>query len=308
MSKSFPLVGGRVMRLTRLDGCGRPDYTDPNAVTLVTDGFVSVEVSANVDDGDAITVTNANGKKCVNEVPAPQLTGYGADITFCGVDPDAFALTTAQRPVLDPATGDSIGFRVNTGVNSGDAGFALEIWSRVPGVSCPVDPVTGEPLPGVAEAAGYILFPFLQGGTFGDFTVENDAVSFVIQGAQTKDGSAWGFGPYDVTLDAQGQPSPLIEKIDPKDHLHVQVTYAGVPDPTDGAVGVPATRATAGTPGTFGPTNSVAPANAAAATARKVRATPTTAWTTGQYVQGSTTGAAGQFYWTGTAWAAGKAA
>lgn len=68
---------------------------------------------------------------------------------------------------------------------------------------------------------------------------------------------------------------------------------------------VPATGATAGTPGTWTPAGSTPPANAAAATG--ITATPNTAWTTGQWVQGSTSGTSGEMSWDGSAWAAGKA-
>jgi len=67
-----------------------------------------------------------------------------------------------------------------------------------------------------------------------------------------------------------------------------------------------ATGATAGTPGTWTPAGSTPPANAAGATTAAVVASPATAWTTGQYVQGSTAGASGEMNWTGTAWAAGR--
>jgi hypothetical protein len=69
-----------------------------------------------------------------------------------------------------------------------------------------------------------------------------------------------------------------------------------------------ATGATAGTPGTWTPGGSTPPANAAGATSAGVTASPATAWTTGQYVQGSTAGTSGEMYWNGTAWTAGKAA
>jgi hypothetical protein len=69
----------------------------------------------------------------------------------------------------------------------------------------------------------------------------------------------------------------------------------------------PATGAQAGTPGTWIPSGSDVPADAAGATSSSVLASPTTAWTTGQYVQGSTVGAAGQMYWNGTAWVTGQA-
>lgn len=66
---------------------------------------------------------------------------------------------------------------------------------------------------------------------------------------------------------------------------------------------VAATGAIAGTPGTFTPTGAAAPANLAAMA--PVVATPTTAWTTGQYVA---TADAAHVHWSGTAWATGPAA
>jgi hypothetical protein len=63
-----------------------------------------------------------------------------------------------------------------------------------------------------------------------------------------------------------------------------------------------ATGATAGAPGTFTPDGSLVPANLAAMA--NVIATPTTAWTTGQYV---TLGDATKAYWDGDSWAAGQA-
>lgn len=73
-----------------------------------------------------------------------------------------------------------------------------------------------------------------------------------------------------------------------------------VPSPS-----TPATGATAGTPGTWTPSGSTPPADASAA--GSVVASPTTVWTTGQYVQGSTSGSGGEMHWDGTAWAAGIA-
>ena len=68
-----------------------------------------------------------------------------------------------------------------------------------------------------------------------------------------------------------------------------------------------ASGATAGTPGTWTPAGSTPPANAAGATSAGITASPATAWTTGQYVQGSTAGTPGEMHWSGTAWATGKA-
>ncbi|MGW0861296.1 phage tail tube protein [Streptomyces sp. NPDC002611] len=63
-----------------------------------------------------------------------------------------------------------------------------------------------------------------------------------------------------------------------------------------------ATGATAGSPGSFSPEGSTAPANLAGMA--DVIATPTSAWTTGQHV---VLGDASKAYWNGTAWVAGQA-
>jgi hypothetical protein len=70
-----------------------------------------------------------------------------------------------------------------------------------------------------------------------------------------------------------------------------------------GGGGTVATGATAGTPGSYTPSGSVAPANLAGLAA--VTASPTTAWTTGQYVVTADTQ---HNHWDGTAWATGDAA
>lgn len=69
------------------------------------------------------------------------------------------------------------------------------------------------------------------------------------------------------------------------------------------AGGTAATTATAGTPGSF---NGTPPADLAAlqSAAPPITASPTTAWTTGQYVA---LGDASHAHWTSTAWAAGDA-
>lgn len=63
-----------------------------------------------------------------------------------------------------------------------------------------------------------------------------------------------------------------------------------------------ATTATAGTPGTFTPSGTLTPTNLADMTG--VTASPTTAWTVGQRV---VTSSGAEVYWSGTAWAAGRA-
>jgi hypothetical protein len=71
-----------------------------------------------------------------------------------------------------------------------------------------------------------------------------------------------------------------------------------------------ATGATAGTPGTWTPSGATPPATVAdliADVPNAVTASPTTAWTVGQYVQTGAAGAGGEASWDGAAWEAGRA-
>ena len=300
-TNSFPLVRGRTMRVTKTDGCCAPAYEEEDGM-VVTDGFVSVALTANINEPEEILVTNANGQTCVRDAGCAEFQGYSVEVTFCEVTPCLFSLVTGQPSVVN-ADGDIVGFRMNSGINGCGSGFALEVWMGVPGVAC-----TGE-----AGGFGYLLLPCLQGGVIGDFTIENAAITFTITGASTKDGNGWGVGPYDVVDDGTG-PASLPSPLDPDDHLYVSFTTVAPPTETDGCTTVPAappivpaTGATAGTPGVWTPFGSTGPADAAEATTDAVVATPGTAWTVGQYVQGTTSGTAGRMYWIGTAWTAGTA-
>ena len=303
-AKCFSLVRGRVMRVTRLDGCGAPTDVGGECSSVTSEGFISVAFTANTDEGEEISVTNAAGKVCVRDTPCPSFLGYTAEIQFCEVDPTLFSLITGQKSVFDDDSNEAVGFRVNSDISGCDSGFALEIWSNVPGVAC------GE---GGGEGAyGYLLLPFLQGGIFGDFTIENAAVTFTISGAATKTGSGWGVGPYDVVPQPGGGSGPLTEPIGNADHLHIQLTNVGPPAPGCGCDALAAAQslgATSGTPGTWTPPLSTPPPSVSAlkSASPAITASPTSAWTTGQYMQTGTAGASGEAYWDGNSWEAGRA-
>lgn len=293
----FSLVRGRAMRVTRLDGCGGVVLGPDSAV--VSEGFITISLTAQTDEGTTISVTNAAGNICILDEPCPKFTGYAVEVAFCGVNPDLVRLMTGQASVLD-GEDEPVGFRMNTAVDACDSGFALEMWSNVPAGACE---------PGAGTNYGYFLVPFLKGGVIGDFTLANDAVNFTLSGARSKDGNAWGVGPYDVDDDGAGGTGPLLLAMDPDDHLDMHLTTVPPPSTDDCgaiAVGVAATSAVAGTPATLVPANSYAPLNLAAAIAAGAAfvASPLTAWTTGQRVV-FRDGSLG--HWNATAWVAGAA-
>jgi hypothetical protein len=293
-TKKFSLVRGFAMRATRLDGCGRP-VLGPDSV-IASDGFITVGLTANIEEGEEISQTNAAGKLCITDKPQPRFTGYTAAITFCGVDPELISMLTGNPVVLSADGLDVVGFDIESDTDLAGTGFALELWSKVPIAACDA---TG------GESYGYMVIPFLQGGTLGDVTVENAAVNFALAGADSKDGNEWGVGPYDVVRDETGIAGPLNNALKTTNHFHLELTSVPPPDvDTTGAtsLGVPATGATAGTPATLTPANSYAPADFTDMPG--LTATPTTAWTAGQYVllrDGSTA------HWDASAWASGPA-
>lgn len=301
---SFPLVRGRMMRVTKVDGCCAPDFGPDNMV--VTEGFVSVSLTANINEGEEIVVTNASGKTCVRDPAVSEFQGYTVEIQFCEVTPCLFSIVTGMPSVLDH-NGDVAGFRMNSAVSLSGSGFALEVWMGVPGVAC-----LGE-----AGAYGYLLLPCLQGGVVGDFTIENAAVTFTVTGATTKDGNGWGNGPYLVVADEAGDPSALPSPLDGNDHLYTVFTTVAPPDVTDGCVEleVPADAATGatevvGAAGTWTPPGSTPPANVPnliAGSPVTIVASPLTAWDPGSYMQTGTAGVGGQAYWDGDSWVAGVA-
>lgn len=208
---------GRLARVTRIDACGRVVYGD--ASQAVSKGFISVAWTANTVETDEINQTNANGERCIYEAPKTSLASYSLNMTFCEVDPELFSLITGQKVYLDE-NGDAIGFAINSKVDLGERGFALEVWAGAPtdAAACGDEAAQG--------SFGYFLAPFLKGGILGDYTIENGAVTFTITGATTQDGNAWGRGPYNVMMN-EGVPSPLITPLDPDDHkLLIWVTVA----------------------------------------------------------------------------------
>jgi len=222
---SFPLLRGRTLRVTKTNGCGVP-LTGVDSSIAVTDGYVSVALTAEINEPEELEVINANGQTCVRDPGCAEFKGYNVEIVFCNVDPCLFSMTTGQDPIYNTA-GDAVGFRMNSKVKACDNAFAMEIWAGSPG---------GAGCQGQASESGsfgYIVMPFLRAGVVGDFTIENAAISFTITGAVTLDGNSWGVGPYNV-MEVAANPAPLPEALDPNDHLAVLYTTLAPPESTVG--------------------------------------------------------------------------
>jgi hypothetical protein len=198
----FTPVRGKMMRLTRVDGCGRP-ICGPCS-TVVSKGITTAEFSPQVEEGEAISVPNFTGEICVDEPACPTMSGIEVTVTFCRVDTDAFSFITGEDPVVNDS-GEGVGFDFGDIPCAG--GFALEIWTGVASAG-------GCGAGNAAAEYGYFVLPWITSARLGDWTVENSNVTFSITGTARR-GSGWGKGPYDVQDYASGVPGPLFQPIAP---------------------------------------------------------------------------------------------
>lgn len=218
----FTPLRGRRMRATTLDTCGRVVYGVCSQV--VTRGFVKVEMKANKEAGTEVKVKNAGDEICALQPGCDQLNWYDVTITFCQVDPDLVLMLNPNFTKLLDLNGDVNGW-AETYTLQCDKGIALELWTDTVGSNVCDNP-------NAVGAFGYILLPWITGGSIGDLTVENAAVSFVLTG-RTRKNPKWGAGPYNVQLTgtAPGTPGPLITPVGPDEPRRIMVVT--VPPPVD---------------------------------------------------------------------------
>lgn len=212
-------IRGKAMRVTRLNACGA--WEAGPLMKIESDGYVSVNLSPQYEDGTQTRRKNANGNLCHVDNGRAALAQIDAEISFCDVDPDMWNIISGN-PLVSDRAGTATGLRIGEKV---DSNWALEVWTDVMGAAC-----TDGDVP-----YGYLLLPWLSGGRIGDMSVQEEAMDLTLS-SSTKRGSLWGVGPYNVTLadaavpEDPPVPSKLLTPIGPTDHMHMDVVY--VPPPT----------------------------------------------------------------------------
>lgn len=202
-----PILGKRI-RATRLDACGNVPAPSTANSQVSTDGFVSIQLTSEIEEGTEIITRKADGSLCVNEKTADSFKRFTVEMHFCGVNPDLYSIMTNAEPYSN-YNSDIAGFTIPEGALA--KWFALELWTGMTGQACEA---------GAEEASGYMLLPFVVAGVLGDLEINGeDAIDFSLTGATTKGGNNWGVGPYDVMLDAASLAAPLPTALDPLDHL-----------------------------------------------------------------------------------------
>jgi hypothetical protein len=212
----FSSFMGELIRATRLDSCGKPlsGLTDE----VKSAGFVKVNLSAQIEAAKEYTKVAANGDLLINDMGKPRVKRYDSQIDFCHVNPELFELVTGARIVTN-WNGKAVGFTVD---EKPKANYALEVWADIA-----ADPT------GVICSGGewdYWLVPWLRNPTFGDFVIEEDAVTFSLK-ATTKVGNRWSRGIHNVVeVDAINTPGLLdAPGVLPSEHIYNRLT--SIPPP-----------------------------------------------------------------------------
>lgn len=203
-----------------MDNCCAP-ATGTSCDYVVSDSFVTLNLTAEMEDPDEFIVKLANGKLCINETGLSTLKRFNLELEVCNADPDLFEVIAGVQTVADYA-GNVVGFEIDQQLGAGNR-FALEFWSKVVGDEC-TDPTTG------AQQYLYWLLPCVKNGTIGDITIENAPLTWTLTG-EAVPSSAWRRGPYNVVpINASNTPGKLLAQLAPETALHVQFTT--IPPPT----------------------------------------------------------------------------
>lgn len=200
---------GRVLRATRLDACGRP--VEGACGFVVTDGFISVNIEPEVEEGNEIVQRKANGQICIADKSPDAIKWYSVTVTLCAVDIDLVTMMNPTWTKLLSEDGETIGWAESSEFSDTE-GFALELWMNAAGVESVCDN------PDAEGSYGYVLLPWVVGGVTGELEIADGAVTFEFSG-RTKASSRWGVGPYNIRQNPlTSSPAQLPAIVQPDEH------------------------------------------------------------------------------------------
>lgn len=196
-----------VVRITKVDACGRPVYGECAAV--VSRCIASISDSPETEEAETIERPGFDGRNCLaGASTCPSVLYHTLQINWSEISLDGFAFLNPSARITRDESGEAVG-RFESNTIDCSAGYAIEVWASAGGTS---DACTGED--GGEGQWYYRVYPWVSGATPGEITMGGtEDVAFVFSG-RTKSGARWGRGPYQITLD-NGVPSGLPEAFDP---------------------------------------------------------------------------------------------
>jgi hypothetical protein len=215
-TRCFKPIFGKRIRVSKMNSCCAP-VTGGSCAEIVTDGFISLSLSSETEEGTEVIKKKADGSICLSHKSPDSFKRFTLEMEFCGVDADLLSFMTNMDPYTNYA-GDIAGATVYEGTVTNK--FGLEIWTGLAGDACPT---------GVAEASGYLVLACVNAGVLGDIEITGeDSVSFTMTGAYTVSGHQWGTGLRNVVLNG-AVPSRLPSAILPTEPLLIMETGVAPP-------------------------------------------------------------------------------
>lgn len=213
-TKILKSIKGKRVRITRLDECG--DVVVGSCTTVVSDCFVSVTLTPEIEAGEEYLVKSAWGDLCISDRDIDRIKWVNVSIEFAELDPDALDIMTNAQPVV--SSGNTIG--ASYGTDTQAAGFALEVWTKRTGADCAT---------GSGQEWGYFVVPFIRNGRVdGDITIENGALTVTVVGEGFPAPASWDETPY--------ASNPFVEPFPAGDLFGMVVTTVQPPSATVGCV------------------------------------------------------------------------
>lgn len=206
-------IKGTHLRVVAVDDCGAP-VTGSGALSIVTKGFVQVQMEPDYEEGEEFVERNADGELCVNQKDRPSLKRYQLTVDWCDVDPVLAAYVMSAR-LLDtaasPVTGTGWAMAEGEPANK----FSMEVWQRVAGS-------------GACDASGvqryiYNAWPHVGNTMVGTYTIENGRSTLQFVGETFPASTLWGDGP--------GATSwlPVGEVVEADEHWLWNITTTALP-------------------------------------------------------------------------------
>lgn len=220
------LAEGEAVRITRVDGCGRPQSGADNA--FASECWAEVAMKPNIDNGTDIKLVSMKGKNCGFKKACPDLLGFDVTAKFFEASPEMIEILTGNPVYFDHDGVTPIGW--DDCAVACTSGFGLEIWQNVLVEGCAED----------ADGAWfYWLLPWLTNGVISDVTVNSSGLTFTLT-ASTRANNAWELGPWNVQAqDNRNTPGPLLTPIGADCHRRGFLTTIEPPTITCEYVTVP---------------------------------------------------------------------
>lgn len=127
------------LRITRQNECDVAlDPLTPNS-RIITSGFMELNLSPDVENGEDITTKNACGDICIRDKDCDRLKGFDVELKLCGVPLPVLEMLTGLTLLSDGAGGFNGGVMRESKAAACETSKALEVWSRNADKTCNAD-------------------------------------------------------------------------------------------------------------------------------------------------------------------------